>query len=204
MKRFAIVCCCCSCSRPAAPRRRSTFALQQPYRGYPGAEQFVEIPPGAGTRAIGDRLVAAGVVRDPLDLPRGAVDQRRRRGVLKAGEYRFDRPMTPLEVDRQDRARRRVRDHRHVSRRADDRGDGADLRVARPRAGRRVRRGGAGSRRSIRGLDPAATRSRGLSVSRHLRAAAPHRRADAWCGRWWTGSSTCSRRSCGRRPQRAV
>ena len=39
---------------------------RQPYRGYGGAEQFVDIPGGSGTIAIGGRLVAAGVVRDPI------------------------------------------------------------------------------------------------------------------------------------------
>lgn len=69
----------------------------QPFRGYPADAQHVEIVPGAGTRAIGDALVSAGVVRDTLTY-RVAVwlsgDARR----LKAGEYRFDRPMTAREV----------------------------------------------------------------------------------------------------------
>ena len=68
-----------------------------PYRGYVDAERFVDIPAGEGTRAIGERLVAAGVVRDVLTY-RVALwmsgDARR----LKAGEYRFDRAMTPGEV----------------------------------------------------------------------------------------------------------
>ena len=34
--------------------------------GFGGAERFVDIPPGSSTKAIGDRLVTAGVVRDPL------------------------------------------------------------------------------------------------------------------------------------------
>ena len=71
--------------------------LQQPYQGYPGTEQFVEIPGGSGTRTIGDRLVAAGVVRDPLTF-RAALMISGQARVLKAGEYRFDRPMTPLEA----------------------------------------------------------------------------------------------------------
>ena len=70
---------------------------QQPYRGYGGVEQFVDIETGSGTRAIGDRLVAAGVVRDPLSF-RLALWMSGRARVLKAGEYRFDRPMTPLDV----------------------------------------------------------------------------------------------------------
>ena len=71
--------------------------VRAPYRGYAGAAQFVDIPPGAGTRAIGDRLVAAGVIRDQVTY-RAALwwsGQSRR---LKAGEYRFDAPMTPAEV----------------------------------------------------------------------------------------------------------
>jgi UPF0755 protein len=67
------------------------------YRGFTGSEQFVEIPAGAGSRTIGERLVAAGVIRDRLTY-RAALwlsGQARR---LKAGEYRFDQPMTPLEV----------------------------------------------------------------------------------------------------------
>jgi peptidoglycan lytic transglycosylase G len=70
---------------------------QQPYRGYEGSEQFVEIPPGASSFAIGERLVAGGVVRD-LPTYRLALwlsGQGRR---LKAGEYRFDHAMTPKEV----------------------------------------------------------------------------------------------------------
>ncbi len=70
---------------------------QEPYRGYEGAEQFVEIPPGARSLAIGERLVAGGVVRDlqTYRLTLWLSGQGRR---LKAGEYRFDRAMTPLEV----------------------------------------------------------------------------------------------------------
>src|SRR6478735_2135919 len=36
----------------------------EPYRGYSGAEVFVDIPPGSGPARIGERLVEAGVVRD--------------------------------------------------------------------------------------------------------------------------------------------
>ena len=71
--------------------------VHAPFQGFPPPEQFVDVPAGAGTRAIGDRLVAAGVVRDSLTF-RAALwlsgDARR----LKAGEYRFDRASTPLEV----------------------------------------------------------------------------------------------------------
>jgi UPF0755 protein len=71
--------------------------VQLPYRGYSIDAQEVEIPAGAGTRAIGQRLVDAGVIRDAMTY-RVALwlsgDARK----LKAGEYRFDRPMTPADV----------------------------------------------------------------------------------------------------------
>jgi len=70
---------------------------RQPYRGYSGTEQFVDIVPGSSTKAIGDRLVAAGVVRDPLTYRLSVLLNGQARS-LKAGEYRFDAPMTPLEV----------------------------------------------------------------------------------------------------------
>src|SRR5262249_28836954 len=70
--------------------------VRQPFAAHSG-EQFVDIPQGSGSRAIGERLQASGVVRDPLTF-RVALwlsGQGRR---LKAGEYRFDHPMTPAEV----------------------------------------------------------------------------------------------------------
>jgi peptidoglycan lytic transglycosylase G len=67
------------------------------YRGFSGDEQFVDIPTGAGSRAIGERLVAAGVIRDHLTY-RAALWLSGEARHLKAGEYRFDRPATPLEV----------------------------------------------------------------------------------------------------------
>ena len=66
---------------------------QQPYRGYTGVELFVEIPAGASTRSIGDRLVSAGVIRDSL-IYRLALWQSGQARTLKAGEYRFDQPMS--------------------------------------------------------------------------------------------------------------
>src|SRR5262245_44647080 len=71
--------------------------LNQPFRAYDGAEQFVDIPQGAGSRSIGDRLVVSGVVQDNLTF-RIALWNSGKARQLKAGEYRFDRPMTPAEV----------------------------------------------------------------------------------------------------------
>jgi UPF0755 protein len=69
----------------------------QPYKGYAGEEQFVDIPPGSGPGVIGRRLWDAGVIRDPLtfriELIRSGSGRR-----LQAGEYRFDQPMTVREV----------------------------------------------------------------------------------------------------------
>jgi UPF0755 protein len=71
----------------------------QPYKGYEGPEQFVEIPPGAPISVIGQRLVDAGVIssRPAFRYALWVTGQSRR---LQAGEYRFDRPMRPVEVVR--------------------------------------------------------------------------------------------------------
>jgi UPF0755 protein len=71
--------------------------IQRPYKGYAEAETFVEVPPGLGVTAIGRRLVAAGVVPDLLTY-RIAVRMRGAERALKAGEYRFEKPTSPLEV----------------------------------------------------------------------------------------------------------
>jgi UPF0755 protein len=73
------------------------IGVERPYRGYASEEQFVDIPSGLSTRAIGDRLVAAGVVRDSLTF-RAALWKSGRDTRLKAGEYHFDAPMTPVAV----------------------------------------------------------------------------------------------------------
>jgi UPF0755 protein len=69
----------------------------EPFKGYEGAEQFVVIEPGSGTRAIGQRLIAAGLVRDEVTF-RAALWRTGQARSLQAGEFRFDRPMTPAEV----------------------------------------------------------------------------------------------------------
>jgi UPF0755 protein len=57
----------------------------------------VDVPSGAGPATIGQRLVDAGVVRDPYVF-RGALWLTGRARELKAGEYRFDRPMSAIDV----------------------------------------------------------------------------------------------------------
>ncbi|OFW01592.1 MAG: hypothetical protein A3I61_06115 [Acidobacteria bacterium RIFCSPLOWO2_02_FULL_68_18] len=71
--------------------------LLTPYKGYASIEQFVDIPAGTATAAIGRRLVEAGVVRDGFTF-RAALWWTRRSRALQAGEYRFDRPLAPVEV----------------------------------------------------------------------------------------------------------
>jgi UPF0755 protein len=71
--------------------------IRQPFRGYSVPEQFVDIPSGLGTRAIGERLVPAGVVRDRWTF-RAALWTAGQTTKLKAGEYRFSDAMTPLDV----------------------------------------------------------------------------------------------------------
>jgi len=71
--------------------------VNQPYRGYAQPEQFVEIPQGAGSAGLGARLVSAGVIRDATTF-RLALWMSHKGRALKAGEYRFDRAMTPFEI----------------------------------------------------------------------------------------------------------
>ena len=71
--------------------------LHEPFKGYAGAEQFVEIPAGTSARAIARRLANAGVVRDELTFVL-ALRATGKGSRLKAGEYRFDRPLAPDEV----------------------------------------------------------------------------------------------------------
>ena len=72
-------------------------ALQQPYRGFAAEEVFVEIPDGAGTASMARRLTEAGVVPNAT-LFRVAVWTRGAGRRLQAGEYRFDRAATSVEV----------------------------------------------------------------------------------------------------------
>jgi UPF0755 protein len=70
---------------------------EKPYKGYEGAEQFVDIPPGAGPGLIGRRLTESGVVRDRISF-RVALARSGQARRLQAGEYRFDQPMSAREV----------------------------------------------------------------------------------------------------------
>jgi UPF0755 protein len=69
----------------------------EPFRGYTSSDRFVEIPAGASPRAIAARLIEAGVVRDDVTFRTALWLSGRARG-LQAGEYRFDRPMSAVDV----------------------------------------------------------------------------------------------------------
>ena len=69
----------------------------EPYKGYGEAERIVLIEPGRSTRAIAQQLIDAGVVRDDVTF-RAALWRTGRARSLQAGEFRFERPMTPVEV----------------------------------------------------------------------------------------------------------
>jgi UPF0755 protein len=71
--------------------------VHESYKGYEGEEQFVEIPRGANSAEIGRRLVETQVVRDER-LFRVALWWTRQGRSLKAGEYRFDKPLSPIDV----------------------------------------------------------------------------------------------------------
>jgi peptidoglycan lytic transglycosylase G len=71
--------------------------MEQPYKGYSESERFVDIPPGSGGAEIRRRLVDAGVVSDEWAFRAALLWTGQARG-LKAGEFRFDRPMSVVEV----------------------------------------------------------------------------------------------------------
>jgi UPF0755 protein len=70
------------------------YRLTQPYQGF-SEPVFIEFPHGTGTEAMADALTSKGVVKDRwLFIVARAV----RRGQLQAGEYKFDKPASPLDV----------------------------------------------------------------------------------------------------------
>ena len=69
--------------------------ITEPYRGYSDSELYVQVPSGAGTSEIGRALVDAGIVKDQLSF-RAALYWTGASRTLKAGEYRFDRPMSAV------------------------------------------------------------------------------------------------------------
>jgi UPF0755 protein len=76
---------------------RAWTDVRAPYKGYEGAEQFIEIPPGSGVPEITRRLQDAKVIRDARTF-RAALWWSGKGRSLKAGEYRFDAPLSALDV----------------------------------------------------------------------------------------------------------
>lgn len=71
--------------------------VHQPYRAWEGAERIVEIPAGRGARAILRDLAAAGVIADAR-LAEAYLVYYRGDPPLRAGEYRFDEPLSTPEA----------------------------------------------------------------------------------------------------------
>ena len=71
------------------------YRLNQPYRGF-SAPVFIEFARGTSTRDMAAALKQKGVIADDwLFLAARAL---RRNQTLQAGEYKFDRPASPLTV----------------------------------------------------------------------------------------------------------
>ncbi len=71
--------------------------LNRPYRTYSEEKLLVAIPPGTSLNTASRLLTDHGVIRHPL-LLKGLFYYNRTQGQMKAGEYVFDRAMTPFEV----------------------------------------------------------------------------------------------------------
>jgi UPF0755 protein len=97
MRRFVVVLLIVVMAVAAWMSAQQYARLVAPFRGFAGEEQFVEVPSGLGTRAIGNLLVDAGVVCD-LATWRLAVWRSGQATALKAGEYRFAEAATPAAV----------------------------------------------------------------------------------------------------------
>jgi UPF0755 protein len=70
--------------------------LARPYRAFSAPQVFVEIPRGTSRWSIASLLQRNGVIHSRLAFL--ALSDRHHRWVLQAGEYMFDRPVTPREV----------------------------------------------------------------------------------------------------------
>jgi UPF0755 protein len=73
----------------------AVYRLDRPYQGF-GGETFVDVPYGTSTGTIAGMLAGAGVVGSRWDFLVARLARRGRK--LQAGEYRFDRAATPVEV----------------------------------------------------------------------------------------------------------
>jgi UPF0755 protein len=76
----------------------AAFVVYTPYG--PTSETFVDIPPGTGTQGIAAQLQNSGIIRNQyaFDAFRLIKSLKGTAGSLKAGEYRFDHPITMPEL----------------------------------------------------------------------------------------------------------
>ncbi|MBZ5535520.1 MAG: endolytic transglycosylase MltG [Acidobacteriia bacterium] len=73
------------------------YLLSSPYKGFSEKEKLVEIPHGTRVRGIVELLEKEGIIRHPRSFLVALLLERRKR-VIRAGEYNFDRPLTEFEV----------------------------------------------------------------------------------------------------------
>lgn len=72
-----------------------SLSLSAPYKGF-SDPVFIEVKRGTSTSAMADELARTGVVKAPwLFMAARAINRGK---VLQAGEYRFEKPASPLEV----------------------------------------------------------------------------------------------------------
>jgi UPF0755 protein len=71
--------------------------MHEPYKGFDGAERFIEIPQGASSGDIRRRLIEGGVITDEFVF-RAALLWTGAARRLKAGEYRFEQPASAVQV----------------------------------------------------------------------------------------------------------
>ena len=71
------------------------YAVGRPYQGYQN-EAIVDIPPGTSTAGMAEMLRKAGVIQANWQFMVARALQQKAR--LQAGEYKFDHPMSPVEV----------------------------------------------------------------------------------------------------------
>jgi UPF0755 protein len=71
------------------------YSLNRDYAGF-GQETFVDLPKGASSRQMAETLQNAGVIRHSWEFLLARLAERDR--TLQAGEYRFARPASVLEV----------------------------------------------------------------------------------------------------------
>jgi peptidoglycan lytic transglycosylase G len=73
------------------------FLLSSPYKGFNEKEKLVEIPHGTRLQGIVDLLQKEGIIRHRRSFLVALLLERRKR-IIRAGEYNFDRPLTEFEV----------------------------------------------------------------------------------------------------------